>query len=132
MEKLPDGTIEEILSFRNRFEQKMGAVRLSSERDMNIMEDRLFIDFLDALNYTGFVENFDYITWERQRSQVNSVLENIVEQVKNMDMEELRKLMTMHIRMERFSEGYMQKLYEDGFFDEFFNGLEELNDDSAK
>ena len=57
MEKLPDGTIEEILSFRNRFEQKMGAVRLSSERDMNIMEDRLFIDFLDALNYTGFVED---------------------------------------------------------------------------
>ncbi len=130
MEQLPNGTIEEILSFRNRFVQETETVNLSSERNTNIMDDRSFIDFLDALNYTGFVENFDYIAWTQQRSQMNAMPKNSMEEVKNMDMDELRKLITMHIRVERFGEGHMQKLYEEGFFNEFFDRLEALNDDS--
>ena len=127
MERLPDGTIEEILSFRNRFVQDTNAISSSSEYNTNIMEDRSFIGFLDALNYTGFVENFDYVSWMQQRDQVNDMPENMVEEVKNADMEELRKLITMHIRIERFSEGHLQKLYEKGFFTGFFDRLEELN-----
>lgn len=126
MEKLPDGAIEEILSFRNRFEQRAKTVSLSSEQNPSIMEDRSFLNFLDALNYTGFVENFDYIAWERQRSQANNMSENPIEEVENMDIEELRKLLTMHIRVERFAEGHMQKLYEEGFFNKFFGRLEDL------
>ncbi len=132
MERLPDGTIEEILSFRNRFAQEARVVSLSSERDTNIMDDRSFIGFLDALNYTGFVENFDYTAWMQERKQMRGLLENSVKELKNADMAELRKLIAMHIRIERFSEGHLQKLYEEGFFDEFFSRLEELNVDSAE
>lgn len=127
MEKLPNGTIEEILSFRNRFVQETNAVSFSSGHNTNIMDDRSFIGFLDALNYTGFVENFDYISWMQQRDQVNDMPASMVEEVKNADIEELRKLITMHIRIERFSEGHIQKLYEKGFFTKFFDRLEELN-----
>lgn len=127
MERLSDGAIEEILSFRNRLIQETNAISFSSEHNTNIMEDRSFISFLDALNYTGFVENFDYVSWMQQRDQVNDMPGNMTEEVKNADMEELRKLITMHIRIERFSEGHIQKLYEKGFFTGFFDRLEELN-----
>lgn len=131
MERLPDGTIEEILLFRERLEQETGEARLLAERDRNIMDDRSFVEFLDALNYTGFVEPFDYMAWAGQRSQTNGMQESS-EEVRSMDLEELRKLLTMHLRIERFSEGHMQKLFEEGFFQKFFNRLEELKDGSVE
>lgn len=132
MERLSDGAIEEILAFRDQVEQKTENVSLSVEHDTNIMEDRSFIAFLDALNYTGFVETFDYTAWAGQRSQKKDMLENSAEELKNMDLEELRKLITMHLRIERFVEGHMQKLFKEGFFHAFFSRLEMLNDGSAE
>lgn len=132
MERLSDGAIEEILAFRDQVEQKTENVSRSVEHDTNIMEDRSFIAFLDALNYTGFVETFDYTAWAGQRSQKKDMLENSAEELKNMDLEELRKLITMHLRIERFVEGHMQKLFKEGFFHAFFSRLEMLNDGSAE
>lgn len=132
MERLPNGAIEEILAFRDQLEQKTENVSRSVEHDTNVMEDRSFIAFLDALNYTGFVETFDYIAWAEQRGRKNDMPENSAEEVKNMDLEELRKLITMHLRTERFAEGHMQKLFEEGFFNEFFNRLETLNDGTVE
>lgn len=132
MERLSDGAIEEILAFRDQVEQKTENVSRSVEHDTNIMEDRSFIAFLDALNYTGFVETFDYTAWAGQRSQKKDMLENSAEELKNMDLEELRKLITIHLRIERFVEGHMQKLFKEGFFHAFFSRLEMLNDGSAE
>lgn len=130
MEKLSDQDFEEILSYRTILEQ--GAGRLQAKQgDMenpaqeNIMDNRDFIGFLDALNYTGFVENFDYISWAEKRNSLRSV-KSMVDEVGQMDLDELRKLMTYHIRVERFSEGHLQQLYDSGFFDRFFDKLESL------
>lgn len=131
MKRLSEGTIEEILAFRDRLEQETGREGFSAKQNTNVMDDRSFIEFLDALNYTGFVEGFDYTAWAEQRRQTDAVSENSAEELKGMDVEELRRLITMHLRIERFSEGHMQKLFEEGFFREFFNRLEELNDGSA-
>ena len=99
---------------------------MNSNDGVNIMDDRTFIGFLDALNYTGFVESFDYLSWAQERNAHTASIKDVAAEVKNADLEELRKLMTMHIRIERFSEGHIQKLYEEGFFHRFFEKLNEL------
>ena len=78
---------------------------------------------MDALNYTGFVESFDYISWVKERNKAADSVEGAVAEVDETDLEELRKLVTMHIRIERFSERHIQKLYEADFFNRFFDRL---------
>lgn len=130
MEKLSDQDFEEILSYRTILEQPAGRLQakqgnMENSVQENIMDNREFIGFLDALNYTGFVENFDYISWAEKRNSLRSV-KSMVDEVGQMDLDELRKLMTYHIRVERFSEGHLQQLYDSGFFDSFFDKLESL------
>lgn len=126
MERLPNGVLEELLSYRDSVLHMSDAVNNGSDHEVNIMDDRSFIDFLDALNFTGFVEIFDYVEWMQMRGQENGLSENMASEVKSAGIDELRKLLTMHIRIERFSEGHMQKLYEEGFFEAFFDRLGEL------
>lgn len=126
MEKLSDGVLEELLSYRDAVLNVTKSADLNSNDGANIMDDRTFIGFLDALNYTGFVESFDYLSWSQERNAQIASIKEVAAEVKNADLEELRKLVTMHIRIERFSEGHIQKLYEEGFFHRLFEKLDEL------
>ena len=126
MEILSNGVLEELLSYRDTVLNVAEKANLNSNDVMNVMDDRTFIGFLDALNYTGFVESFDYLSWAQERNAHTASIKDVAAEVKNADLEELRKLMTMHIRIERFSEGHIQKLYEEGFFHRFFEKLNEL------
>lgn len=125
MEKLSNDALEEILSFQEEILDK-NRLAISPNESMNVIEDRTFLSFLDALNYTGFVESFDYISWAKERNKATDSVEDAAAEVDEADLEELRKLMTMHIRIERFSEGHIQKLYEAGFFNRFFDRLNKL------
>lgn len=125
MEKLSNDALEEILSFQEEILDK-NRLAISPNESMNVIEDRTFLSFLDALNYTGFVESFDYISWAKERNKATDSVEDAAAEVDEADLEELRKLMTMHIRIERFSEGHIQKLYEAGFFNSFFDRLNKL------
>lgn len=126
MEKLSDGVLEELLSYRDAVLNVTKSADLNSNDGANIMDDRTFIGFLDALNYTGFVESFDYLSWSQERNAHIASIKEVAAEVKKADLEELRKLVTMHIRIERFSEGHIQKLYEEGFFHRLFEKLDEL------
>lgn len=78
---------------------------------------------LGAMEVSGFIETFDWMTWVESIGADNL---NSISYLKTADLETYRKLMSAHIRLERFSAGHIQKLFTSGYMHAFFEGLENI------
>ena len=78
---------------------------------------------LGAMEMSGFIEIFDWMAWVESIGADNL---NSTSYLKTADLETLRKLMSAHIRLERFSAGHIQKLFRSGYMQAFFEGLERV------
>lgn len=72
---------------------------------------------------SGFIEMFDWQAWLETIG--NEHLKSI-EYLEKSDLETLRKLMTAHLRIERFAAGHLQGLFASGYMHAFILRLEAL------
>ncbi|WP_340200807.1 DUF6508 domain-containing protein [Ascidiimonas sp. W6] len=77
--------------------------------------------FLGMLEHSGFTEVFDWGTWIESIGVDNL---NSTDYLEKANLETLRKLMSAHLRMERFYAGHIQKLFTSNYMNKFFQRLE--------
>lgn len=76
-------------------------------------------NFFTALDATDFIEIFDYNKWVKSIDfDINSSKE-----LANLDFETLRKVITYHVRIDRFIEGHLEELIKNGYFLNFIKVL---------
>lgn len=81
-----------------------------------------FNDFISAIHYNNFMISFDWPSWQpvaETYCQDPSLLASA-------DLVVLRKLLTTHIRKERFCAGHLAMLIESGHFKYIMNRLENI------
>lgn len=88
-------------------------------------------EFLAQLDVTGFNLVFDYQQWiNEMQSDINarSVGDFLtdVHYLQNADLDTLRKLITTHIRTDRFVRGHLTSLFNSGYMTLFLSRLSEL------
>jgi ADP-ribosyl-[dinitrogen reductase] hydrolase len=65
------------------------------------------LDFIETLSGNGFIQPFNWINWEEGRQLVdNPTL------IGKADLQTLRKLLTAHVRADRFTEGHLAAMFE--------------------
>lgn len=90
--------------------------------DNLIYENVVYRNFFTALHTSNFVIVFDYNDWLSN----NPVDLDSQEFLDNADLETLQKLVTAHVRINRFSEGHLEKLMQEGYFVRVLERLEAL------
>lgn len=99
-------------------------LRESIEADdiQDVFLNSVYRDFFTQLDLSGLVEPFDYNAWlAGQELQIESE-----ELIAGADLEFLSKLVTIHMRLDRFIGGHLEKLMKDGYFLKVLNRIEEL------
>lgn len=93
----------------------------------DVFRNPLYREFLTQLDLSGLVEPFDYSAWLVQegitidgRSSERSGL------IANADLEFLSRLLTAHMRTDRFVEGHLNQLMAEGFFVRVLERIREL------
>lgn len=115
-----DNDVEAILAFRPRFEQH---INFTATLPVLQAVQQLTIDFAAALQERGFIELFDWDTFLASlgRPPEDPTL------LATADIETLKKIVTAHIRIERFVRGHLQALIAAGYFTAFLDRLQVLN-----
>lgn len=81
-----------------------------------------FYHFIAALYAKGFLLMFEWVTWA---SESNNYIEH-PELIQAADLITLRKLLTTHFYLERFVNGHLARLIDNGHFVAILNRLSEL------
>jgi len=79
-------------------------------------------NLLMTMQSTEFTSPFD---WQTEFESNPESLED-VEQVKTAGLEDLRKIMTAHIRIDRMSNGHLESLIESGYWNQCLARMDEL------
>lgn len=80
-------------------------------------------NLLMTMQETEFSAPFD---WHEEYSNNKEHLENL-EVIKNADLEEIRKIMTAHIRIDRMSDGHLHSLIETGYWNACLTRITDLH-----
>lgn len=115
-----DNDVNAILGFRPRFEQH---TNFAAALPVLQAVQQLTIDFAGALEQHGFIEVFDWNTW---LASLGRPIED-PSLLATADVDTLRKVITTHIRMERFVRGHLESLIRTGYFSAFLDRLQVLN-----
>lgn len=67
------------------------------------------IDFIETLSGNGFIQPFDWMIWREGERLVDHP-----ELLRRANLQTLRKLLTAHVRVDRFSEGHLAAMFESG------------------
>lgn len=67
------------------------------------------LDFIRALSGNGFIQPFDWMNWREGEQLVDHP-----ELLRRANLQTLRKLLTAHVRADRFSEGHLAGTFESG------------------
>lgn len=89
-------------------------------------ESQEVIAFRKALDESGFLIVFDWRAWLSEHEIYKDIEQNIEEQIKNADIDTLRKLMTCYIRGDRFNEGLFAAVIQNGNVAQILHRLSEL------
>ena len=83
-------------------------------------------EFIGALRKQGMIIPFDWRSWreEAERYQTNP------EALETADLLTLRKLLTVHVRAERFSEGHLASVFESGHMTAILRRLKGLRSEA--
>jgi ADP-ribosyl-[dinitrogen reductase] hydrolase len=80
------------------------------------------LDFIKALSANGFIQPFDWMNWWEGEQLVNNP-----SLVKKAGLQTLRKLLTAHVRADRFSEGHLAAMLESGHIVMILKRLAEIH-----
>ncbi len=128
--------IDKILSYLPVFEQK--DYQFSIFHQSKLIEGRLHepyyeyseeVDgFMQALYDGGFIYPFDWPAWQDEASKYYSN----PDMLKTADFSTVVKLLTVHIRMERFCEGCLNFSLKDGHINDILRRLKEIRQEMEK
>ena len=79
-------------------------------------------EFIAALYQNGWIADFDWPSWQDQAIQYVESPERIA----SADLETIRKLLTTHVRKDRFCEGHLAAMFENGHLTALLRRLKEL------
>jgi hypothetical protein len=84
-------------------------------------------EFIGALRKQGVIIPFDWRNWRKEaaRYQTNP------EALETADLLTLRKLLTVHVRAERFSEGHLASVFESGYIMAILRRLKQIRESMA-
>lgn len=106
--------IDAILPYRDAFEQmgfKCGEWPDASESVIPHFDQSDPVEaFIQALYDNGWVESFDWGEWQETAKQFVDQPELLA----SADLETIRKLFTTHVRKDRFCEGHLAAMFENG------------------
>jgi len=83
---------------------------------------------LMTMQSTEFTSPFD---WQAEFENNPESLEN-AELIKTADLEDLRKIMTAHIRIDRMSNGHLESLIENGYWNQCLARMAELHSEMGE
>lgn len=84
------------------------------------------LDFLTALSSHGFIQPFQWMAWEEGKQLVNNPA-----LLQKVGMQTLRKLLTLHVRADRFSEGHLAHIFDTGQMTAILKRIETLHRQKA-
>ncbi len=79
-------------------------------------------NFVEALYSNGWIANFDWPSWQDQAIQYVETPERI----KSADIDTIRKLLTTHVRKDRFCDGHLAVMFENGHITALLHRLKEI------
>jgi hypothetical protein len=82
----------------------------------------LALEFIDALHEHGWIIAFDWVRWE-----LGPRLDQHRELIARARVETLRRLLTCHMRADRFTEGHLVYAFESGGFTAILRRLQQLH-----
>lgn len=85
------------------------------------------IEFEKTLYKEGFIIPFDWSNWQKEAERLYSEPATL----RKAGFETLRKLLTTHIRKERFCEGHLAGMLEEGHISAILHRLKEVREDMA-
>ena len=117
--------IEAVLAFLPAFERK-DFVRSSVEARPGQFPNHVFPDALSRFHSTvydsGFVFSFDWPAWQDEARRYYDQPELL----RRADLQVIRKLITVHVRKERFCEGHLPAVVESGHMAAMLHRLKQL------
>ena len=81
--------------------------------------------FIDCLYHNNWVVPFDWPSWNEEAER----LFNSPELLERADLETLRKLLTLHVRRDRFCEGHLSEMFDTGHLTMILERLRALRQD---
>ena len=78
--------------------------------------------FISALHDNGWVVPFDWVSWQGEAQRYVSS----PEMLESADVDVIRKLLTMHIRKERFCDGHLLAVFRSGHLNAILRRLKAL------
>jgi hypothetical protein len=82
------------------------------------------IQFIQDLHNNGFIVNYEWPDWHEQAVKY----ENNESMLQSAELDELRKLLTYHVRKDRFSGGHLRYVFKTGLITSILHRLEQLNE----
>jgi hypothetical protein len=121
-------SVKLLLGYKDVFEPKLFNLKFEMVSDSyEVYSNKDVSGFLTNLDTTGFNLVFDYHTWLESSNDIHgkTVLKDL-DFLSKADLDTLRKLMTAHIRTERFANGHIASLISSGYMWSFMERLESL------
>lgn len=123
-EIITEQEINKLLSYLEFFQDSSSI--FFTEVNGYYLESEEVRSFREALNETGFLLVFDWATWLHDNEVYKDINHDIQGQIRNADLETLRKLMTSYIRGDRFNEGLFISTIVNGHITNILLRLKEL------
>jgi ADP-ribosylglycohydrolase len=80
------------------------------------------LDFIRALSGNGFIQPFDWMNWREGEQLVDHPA-----LLRRANLQTLRKLLTAHVRADRFSEGHLAAMFESGHIRMILKRIDEIH-----
>ena len=84
------------------------------------------LDFIRALSGNGFIQPFDWMNWREGEQLVDHPA-----LLRRANLQTLRKLLTAHVRADRFTEGHLAGTFESGHMTLILKQMAEIHDSEA-
>ena len=125
--------IDAILAFLDAIERmdfKFGELPVASETSVipNFKYGDPFEAFVRALYGEGWIEQFDWEKWQETASQYVESPDLLA----STDAETIRKLLTTHVRKDRFCEGNLAAMFENGHIVALLRRLKEIRQEMTQ
>lgn len=127
MKPLSNKDIGKILKLKKIFINKKEFTENASS--IHVDTGTIAMNLVSTLDSVEFMPVFDYMQWLKSMDHYNSPQSYIsdVNVLKDADLNTIRKIMTANIRIDRFSEGYLEELIENGYINALLERIEELS-----
>lgn len=90
----------------------------------NITLNNNFTSFVNSLEINKFTQIFDYNEWLQENNIDVSNIDEVVKRLETSNLSDTQKLITALIRLERFTPGLLNNLYNNNCFSIFAKKLE--------